>query len=504
MISANKLVYNEFVKTIYFWTVSKLNSIMAKLGPHSLISRKIITLLSYLDRQAKGHSLQHLQIISNKLNQVSPSFCPAKWYQATIHLQNGHTQSCHHVPSHRVPLTELEHNPSGLHNTPFKLDQRQQMLNGNWPQECQYCSIVEKDPLNKGYSDRIFKSAQEWAPKPFFSDQLYSMDSTISPKYLEVSFGNECQLKCSYCSPVTSSALMAQVKKYGHYQTSDQFHSLSHFASEEKLPLSEANPYPEQFWRWWPTLKKELNELRITGGEPLLSSHTFKLIERVLSDHQLNLNLSINSNLSFSSEHFKPFRELVPKLLKATQIKKFHLYVSLDHVNERAEYIRQGLKFRWVDKNIHTLMQENPDLELTILCTLNILSLSKMNIFLDYILRLKKKFYRSRSRITLGISRLEYPHFLALPQMLGYLEKELKNSINYMEKNKVCPARPYGFSPFEIEKMKRIKGSARQKHQRDNTHFQDLKIFIEEFDNRNGTQFLHTFPELSELINGDG
>ena len=58
------------------------------------------------------------------LDTISPSFCAAKWKQVTIHLQNGHTHSCHHPSPHKVPLNELQANPSALHNTNHKKEQR--------------------------------------------------------------------------------------------------------------------------------------------------------------------------------------------------------------------------------------------------------------------------------------------------------------------------------------------------------------------------------------------
>ena len=33
----------------------------------------------------------------------------------------------------------------------------------------------------------------------------------------------------------------------------------------------ENNPYVDAFWRWWPELSKELEEIRVTGGEPLMT-----------------------------------------------------------------------------------------------------------------------------------------------------------------------------------------------------------------------------------------
>ena len=54
------------------------------------------------------------------INDISPSFCAAKWYNATIWLGNGRTESCHVPHAHTIPLQEIAVNPSALHNTEFK------------------------------------------------------------------------------------------------------------------------------------------------------------------------------------------------------------------------------------------------------------------------------------------------------------------------------------------------------------------------------------------------
>jgi len=132
------------------------------------------------------------------LDKVSPSFCLAKWYQVTVHLQNGHTHSCHHPGTHKVPLEELNSNPTALHNTQFKKERRREMLEGTRPTECQYCWNVEDSP-GQNYSDRHVKSAESWA-MPGFDDAVNRpWDDDPNPTYMEVSFGNICNFKCMYC-----------------------------------------------------------------------------------------------------------------------------------------------------------------------------------------------------------------------------------------------------------------------------------------------------------------
>ena len=67
-----------------------------------------------------GGNPQSLDIIDTEtfadaLNNISGSFCIAKWKQTTLHLQNGHTHSCHHPATHKVPWQELTTRPSALH-----------------------------------------------------------------------------------------------------------------------------------------------------------------------------------------------------------------------------------------------------------------------------------------------------------------------------------------------------------------------------------------------------
>ena len=89
--------------------------------------------------------------------QTSPTFCLAKWHHTTIYLATGETHSCYHPAPHPIPLEELKDNPSALHNTIEKKDQRKKMLCGEKPDGCSYCWKIEA--MGKDYvSDRHIKT----------------------------------------------------------------------------------------------------------------------------------------------------------------------------------------------------------------------------------------------------------------------------------------------------------------------------------------------------------
>ena len=82
------------------------------------------------------HRLQHIKIVRDKLNAVSPSFCTMKWLHQTLYLHTGDNHSCYHPRPHHIGLDEIAIDASALHNTKWKKEQRKKMLEGERPQEC--------------------------------------------------------------------------------------------------------------------------------------------------------------------------------------------------------------------------------------------------------------------------------------------------------------------------------------------------------------------------------
>jgi hypothetical protein len=186
-------------------------------------------------------------ITKDKLNSIGCGFCLAKWTQVTIHLQMGETHSCHHPSTHKIPLSEIKRNPSALHNTLFKKQKRKEMLDGERPSECEYCWNVEDN--SKEYSDRIYKSSEPWSEPYFDKIKELGWREDFNPRYVEVSFSNICNFKCSYCGPSFSSSWVQESKKLGGFPTTDNFNDIESLDKIGKMPIhhSEHNPYVEAF-----------------------------------------------------------------------------------------------------------------------------------------------------------------------------------------------------------------------------------------------------------------
>jgi organic radical activating enzyme len=468
------------------------------------ISRYIIILKRIVWH--KSHT-NHLTKIDKEINAISPSFCIAKWKQVTMHLHNGHTHSCHHPATHTIPLKEIKVNASALHNTNFKKEQRKMMLKGERPKECDYCWKVE-DSGEGRYSDRIYKSADpKWA-YPYLNDIINkSWDDNVNPSYVEVNFGNVCNFKCSYCSPVISSQWMEEIERYGAYPTSSKFNNLEWFKQNDQLPIpnNQSNPYIDAFWEWFPDMYNELKQFRITGGEPLLNKNTFKVLDYIIENPNSNLEVSINTNMNPPKEIFSKFLEKIKIITEQKKVKRFKLFTSAEAHGKCAEYIRHGMNYtEWLD-NIHRVYDEIPSIQFTIMSTYNLLSLTSYNDFLKDILDIKKKYDPHtiwQTPIILDIPYLRYPShqslFIAEPEHLDMI----KSHIEYMENN--TDGTGLTFDKIEIDGLRRIYSIIKNNINIDTnitTYRKDFVMFVDEHDKRRGTEFLDVFPELTNTYN---
>ena len=133
---------------------------------------------------------------------LGPAMCLAKWKQVSLHLPTGLNNSCYHPPLHPIPAELLKDNPSALHNTPHKKEQRKIMLKQERPGECSYCWTMED---NGKLSDRHYRSGEPWASKNYYEVINSTGDEDVIPSYVEINFNHACNLACSYCSPQFSS-----------------------------------------------------------------------------------------------------------------------------------------------------------------------------------------------------------------------------------------------------------------------------------------------------------
>jgi len=449
-----------------------------------------------------------LILVRDQLNEVSPSFCLAKWSQVTIHLGTGLTHSCHHPVPHKIPLEEVKKDPSALHNTLFKKKVRKLMLEGRRHHECHYCWDVE-DAEGEHFSDRIIKSSQSWTLPDLENVAKSDWSENYAPPYVEVSFGSECNFACSYCYPQVSSSIWGDLVKNGPY-----FPDGNNAAKYERIGLkpyaiNEPNPYVEAFWEWWPELSKSLKVFRITGGEPLINPNTFKVLDYIENNPLPDLELSINSNFGIPENKFNKFIQQVRGLIQNKNIKSFTCYTSIDTHGSQAEYIRHGLNYEIFWSYIHRYMNELPGTSLNIMCTYNVLSVPSFQLLLEDIIKIRQSHYGNevneslRPKLVLDITYLRWPEYMSVKLLPTEWIKEIQSQVEFMENNSDEKS-IYGFNTWEINKLKAlwhwIKSTTSDPKALQKSRSQFYQFF-KEYDRRKEKDFHSVFPEYQDFYN---
>ncbi len=436
-------------------------------------------------------------------NEISPTFCLAKWHHVTMYMHMGQTHSCYHPAPHDIPLIELKTNPSALHNTIQKKKERAEMLVGEKPKGCQYCWNVE----NLGgdhISDRHIRNAALYRPEMVDEITSNRWDLNVNPDYIEISFSNECNFKCGYCHPKHSSSYYSEIKQHGPYpKVKNHGNSIEWF----KVQQEEDNPWIEAWWKWWPEMSKTLNILRITGGEPLMHKSTWRLFDTLREEPKPHLELNINSNLGVKTAMVEKLADNVNDLLSNNKIKEFKVFSSMDTWGKRAEYLRTGLDLELWEKNLDLFIRKTAR-PVTFMCTFNILSVTSYVSFLEKVLEWRSKYkdiYDSSKtrKIIFDIPYLKEPlqyDMLILPkeEYLPYFDKILNFVKDNLDENDSTK-----FSDLEYERFRRVRDYFATKTYSEERILEGRKDFYNwftEYDKRRDVNFLETFPEMTTFF----
>jgi len=434
--------------------------------------------------------------------EAGPTFCLAKWHHVTMYLQSGETHSCYHPRPHKIPLSELKDNPSALHNTMEKKLERKKMLEGEKPTGCQYCWNIEA--MGKEYiSDRHIRNSSIFTEERFEQTAKGPWDQNINPEYLEINFGNECNFKCGYCHPKYSTSFYKEIEKFGPVKSVK-----NHRCDVDWMKLyqrEEENPYVDAFWEWWPELRKTLNIMRVTGGEPTLHKSTWQLLDKIDEDPMPWLELNVNSNLGTKNIIIERLATKVKKLADEGKIRSFKLFTSMDTWGPRAEYIRTGLDLKIWEENFHTYLQKSNS-AITFMITFNVFSVTSFKSLLEKFLEWRKQYgwfeERKEHKVRFDTPYLREPiqydmNILPKEEFMPYMYE----SLQFMKDN-LDDERPDAFSTIEYEKFKRVVDYMAETVYSNEKLIEGRRDFynwFNELDDRRENDMLSIFPEMMDF-----
>jgi organic radical activating enzyme len=372
------------------------------------------------------------------------------------------------------------------------------MQNGERPQGCEYCWKIE-DAGEDLISDRVYKS-KIYTDKDLEDARNTPPDADVNLKTLEISFDRTCQFACSYCNPAFSSSWVKDISRNGPYSllVSDGRNHFTHtHDSAQRFKFGDQNPYADAFFSWWESdLHRTLEELRITGGEPLMSGYTWKLLSWFKENPQKSkTRLAINSNLGMETDK-------IIQLLDASEGIELDIYTSNEAMTQHAEYIRDGLVWQqWVD-NMELLIKSKRIRGLHVMNTINALCLESLPEFLTFLLEWKSKWGANFPNFTLNI--LRFPSFqspLVLPKEIReHHANRLKQWLSNFYNHAMLHEHERNHIQRLIDYLNKVETPHSETFERPKL-LNDFKQFYSQYDQRRGKNFVETFPDLAEWYN---
>lgn len=399
--------------------------------------------------------------------------CAYKWAWSTVYLTDAETKSCYHNPPQPLTLDNFDN----FHNLEQKIQDRQDMLDGKWPKGCAYCEKAESIGVK---SDRqIVNELPNIIPIEVLKNKN---EIVVSPRIVEVGFGNTCNCSCIYCGPSSSSKLQSEINKFGEFK---------HNSINIKQFTKNNDRYADmvkKFWNWLDMNCQSLERLGVLGGEPFLMPETFQLLEFFDSHPAPNLKLNFVTNLNVP-EHLVDSAIITwERLVVEKKLKRIDIVASLDTWGDSAEYIRHGLNLDLWEKNFLKMLN-SPAIYLGVNATITNLSIQEMP---DLI---KKWLGWNQTRpVALHSSRVFKPSFLA-PEVLPY-------ALNQFALTEVLELMP---SDTWLNKWckDRLAGASNIMENSPNGNIalmKDLRVYLNELDRRRGTDWRKTFSWLAPTL----
>ena len=412
--------------------------------------------------------------------------CQLKWTHSTVYLTDGVTASCHRAGYGKI---EMDGDTFNFHNTANKITERTKMLKGEWPGNgCEHCKHIEQAG---GNSDRTIHLEMEGTTAPpELDNDLKAVN--VTPRQLEVYWGNTCNLKCIYCAAHYSSKIHQEEKRFGSFNIDGVILDADKWQMSDRI--EEAT---EKLFVWFENNIQHLHKLFIMGGEPFLQKETERMIAFLEQRELPNLTLCFFSNLTVDHERVKNWVQRLDRLVKEKRLDKLQIVGSLDSWGAEAEYVRNGLDLRLFQKNFEYILNESSTLQ-NINSALTVTAVPGMPTLVDKINEWSK--IRPVYWSMMKASTHNYgPRPYLYPGIFG----RKVNDIGLKEAIEKFDINSYGhIDSVKANYKNYMNGIINEFENREPDPFRQkqFKIYLTELDRRRGTDYKKTFPTIAEWL----
>jgi organic radical activating enzyme len=411
--------------------------------------------------------------------------CQLKWTHSTVYLTDGVSASCHRVQGDPLEIRDGELN---FHNLPAKLEARRKMLRGEWPgRGCEHCKHIEEAG---GTSDRMIHLNLEGTTAPPELDKdLEAVD--VTPRQLEVYWGNTCQQSCIYCEAHYSSAIQQEEMRFGNFDV----------GGVQIVDTWKNNPkikeHTELLFDWFKKHLHNLHKIFVLGGEPFLQKETFRFIEFLEKGNYPDLTLVFFSNHNIEHERFKKWMDRLEVLQKSGRLDKIQIFFSCDALGAEGEYVRTGLDLNVALKNFEHVLH-NTNIEQGINSALTVTAVPGMPAMVKYINECSKI-----KPIYWSMMKAAQYEFGPKPYLYPGIFGAKINDWGLREAVEMFDINTRGF-PDSVKTNHKtyMQGIIKEFEQREPMpkRQKQFKIYLDELDRRRSTKWTTVYPQIYEEV----
>ena len=271
------------------------------------------------------------------ITEFKKTVCAVPWMHIAVE-PNGDAIPCCLTSTHNYIAGNLNtQSIEEIWNSNNMKSLRKDMINGIEPKICNKCFDREKVTGDSGryHHNRRFSQVLDDIPDITEPDGTCT---TMELKYWDFRFSNLCNFKCRSCGPRYSSTWVPDATK------------LNWISGQEKVWNVESVNNTDKF----DFLKEQIEnveEIYFAGGEPLMMSEHWKILDMLLERNKTHVKLSYNTNASILTYGGKN----VLDYWRQWNPGKIEVWPSIDEIGDRAELIRSGTVWKKVEENLKAM-----------------------------------------------------------------------------------------------------------------------------------------------------
>tara|TARA_X000000950_G_scaffold289358_1_gene412326 strand:+ start:29521 stop:30648 length:1128 start_codon:yes stop_codon:yes gene_type:complete len=360
---------------------------------------------------------------------------------------------------------QTESEVDNFFNTKTEQKIRSDLYNGTRNSNCGDCYTAE---------DSGGMSYRKVLKKDYAVDNANSV-IVKAPKVLELKFSNLCNLKCVFCASVCSSLWEHELGLPQQYVDNQK-------VSAEYMRKS--------LFEWLKKNIKHVDSIMYLGGEPAIQPEFYEIVDLLVNnkpDWVGQKELTFSTNTYYPEAYRKKFETALQRVLDAGHT--VFPRISLDGIGNKQSYQRTNLRWDHFEKNMLSFLEKfntktNGIRKIRANIALNIVNLVYCGEIVQYL-------------DSVGFGDIE-PHYnyIVRPEMfyMRHWGNKLNTAIDIIQQQ--------DFKNHSVYKDHIIKMAKSFTNLEPNIdHINETKKWLDEYDNKQGFNFLEMFPENRYMFN---